>query len=115
MDKILRWYMDGNIARAKTEVGGAHYLDADYAPEWVHIKVRLAGKGSNPTVLDINDDGVSIFNDQPALTENQTEKMWTTMPGDTLREKSIITLDIDRVFSEDTCRDLTVELGLRKV
>jgi len=113
-DKVLRWYMDGNISRRKVEVGGTYRLDADYVPEWVSITARLAGYGSS-SIIDINDDGVSIFNDRPALTEYQTEKRWTTIPENTLREDSIITCDIDQIFSEDTCRDLTVELGLRKV
>lgn len=115
MDKILRWYIDGNISRAKTEVGGTYYLDADYKPKWVHMTCRIAGVGSTPMMIDINDDGTSIFDTRPSLTQNQTEKEWTTVPLTTMREESIITLDIDQVFSEDTCRDLTVELGLTQV
>ena len=115
MDKILRWYIDGNIARTKTEVGGTYLLDKDYYPVYVNITARIAGVGSTPTVIDINDDGVSIFTYKPALTENQTQKKWTTIPGNTLREGSIITCDIDQIFNQDTIRDLTVELGLLKV
>ena len=114
-DRVLRWYMDGTIARAKTEVGGTYILDADYAPEWVNLTVRMVGHGGQPLVVDINDDGVSIFTDRPALTEYQTEHRWTTIPGDTMREDSIVTCDIDQDFDELACRDLTVELGLRKV
>ena len=115
MDKVLRWYIDGNIARAKTEVGGTYYLDDDYVPEWVNITCRIYGEGSTSMVIDINDDGISIFDDKPTLTEKQTQKKWTTIPQTVMREHSEITLDIDQVFSVDTCRDLTVELGLRKV
>lgn len=114
MDKILRWYIDGNISRTKTEVGGTYTLDDDYIPEWVHITCRIVGVGSTPLLIDINDDEVSIFEDRPALTENQTEKKWTTILSNTLKENSIIKLDIDQIFNEDTCRDLTVELGLRR-
>ena len=113
MDKILRWYIDGTISRSKTEVGGTYLLDGDYVPEWVHITARLAGQGSAPLVIDINDDGVSIFTYKPALTEAQTSHKWTTIPGDTMREGSLVTLDIDETFNELACRDLTVELGLR--
>ena len=115
MGKVLRWYIDGNIARAKTEVGGTYILDGDYRPEWVHMTCRIAGKGSQSMIIDINDDGTSIFENRPVLTENQTEKKWTTIPSTALRENSIISLDIDQIFNEDTCRDLTVELGLSKV
>ena len=115
MDKVLRWYIDGNISRSKVEVGGTYLLDDDYYPEWVNMTCRLAGSGSTSMVIDINDDDTSIFDDKPALTENQTEKRWTTIPRTVMREDSVVTLDIDQVFSEDTCRDLTVELGLSKV
>ena len=54
-DRILRWYMDGNISRDKVEVGGTYLLEDDYVPEWVHITARLAGKGATPMVVDIND------------------------------------------------------------
>lgn len=114
-DKVLRWYIDGVISRSKTEVGGTHILDADYRPEWVHTTVRVVGSGSQPLVIDVNDDGTTIFGDKPALTEYQTEHKWTTIPGDTLREDSIITCDIDQTFNDLACRDLTVELGLQKV
>ena len=118
MDKILRWYIDGNISRSKTEVGGTYWLDGDYRPEWVHMTCRIAGQGSTCLQLDINDDGTSIFDDnsgKPTLYENMTERTWTSIPWNTMRDKSKITLDIDQVFSEDTCRDLTVELGLTQV
>ena len=115
MDKVLRWYIDGNIARTKTEVGGTYYLDADYYPEWVNITCRLTGDGDTSMVIDINDDGTTIFEDKPTLTEKQTKKKWTTIPRVAMREHSIITLDIDQVYSQDTCRDLTVELGLSEV
>jgi len=115
MDKILRWYIDGTIGRAKTEVGGTYYMDGDYKPEWVHISARQEGHGSLPLVIDINDDGVSIFDTNPALTEYQTSHKWTTIPGNTIREGSVITLDIDENFNGLACRDLTIELGLTKV
>ena len=115
MTKILRWYIDGIISRPKVEVGGTHILDGDYAPEWVHTTARIAGKGSQPLVIDINDDGVSLFTERPALPENQTEKRWTTVSGNPIREDSIITLDIDQGYNELACRDLTVELKLRKI
>ena len=109
MDR-LHWYMDGNIARAKTQVGGTYKLDRDYKPVRVNMSCRIAGTGTLPTEIDILADGVSIFDTRPALTPHQTDKSWTTIPGNTLRRDSIITLDIVRVCDLDTCRDLTVEL-----
>lgn len=114
MDWILRWYVDGVIGRVKTEVGGTYLLDADYVPEWVNVTARKPGHGSQPLIIDINRDGTSILDYRPALTEYQTEHKWTTIPETVLREGSIITMDIDQGFNELACRDLTVQLGLRK-
>lgn len=110
---VLRWYIDGNIARAKTEVGGVYTLDANYVPVAVDISVRVPGTGES-MILDINDDGTSIFTYRPSLTENQTEHRWTTIPENVMRKGSKVTLDIDSVFGTDTARDLTVELLLEE-
>ena len=114
-DRILHWYIDGNIARTKEQVGGTHKLDADYRPQEVYMSCRLTSKGSSPTEIDILDDGTSIFTFRPALTEYQTDKTWTTMPGNTMRKGSIIRLDITQIPNIETIRDLTVELELEKV
>ena len=109
MDR-LRWYIDGNIARAKTQVGGTYKLDRDYKPIRVNMSCRISGTGSRPTEVDIQADGKSIFTTRPALTSYQTEKTWTTIPQNVLRQDSIITLDITSIPDVATCRDLTVEL-----
>ena len=113
-DKIITWYVDGSISKPKVELAGTRYLDNHYAPEWVSITCRESGLGT-PTIIDINDDGESIFETQPAITEYQTAKVWTTIPGNTIRKGSILTMDVDQVFNSTWCRDLTVELGLREV
>lgn len=113
-DRTLRWYIEGNISRAKTEVGGTFKLDADYRPVRVNMSARIAGSGSPSLTIDILDDGVSIFSDRPALL-GMTEKTWTTIPGDTIREDSIITLDIYGIDAESHSRDITVELELERV
>jgi len=115
MDRSLRWYIDGNISRAKTQVGGTYKLEADYIPVRVIMTCRIPGKGLIPTELDIMDDGVSIFSSKPSLLNNDTEKVWTTVEANAMREGSVIRLDIIGVASEDTIRDLTVELELDKV
>ena len=109
---ILRWYIEGGISRVKTEVGGKHKLDKDYTPVRVNMMVRVVGSGSTSTIIDINDDGTSIFNDRPALMATHSEKTWATIPRKTLRKDSIITLDIDQIPDQQGARDLTVELEL---
>jgi len=115
-DKVLRWYIDGKVSRTKTEVGGIYTLGKDYVPIYCIVSVRVTGKGSTPTIVDIHDDGTSIFGaaGKPALTEHQTDHKWTTISGLTMREDSKITLDIDQIFNEAGCRDMTVELGLQE-
>ena len=117
-DKVIRWYIDGSISRAKTWVGGSHKLDADYRPVRINMSVREYGAITTPTVIDINDDSTSIFTDQttrPAMLPYMTDKTWTTVNNTVLREDSIITLDIDSVCEQTPCRDLTVELELEQV
>jgi hypothetical protein len=111
-DRILRWYVDGSISRSKTQVGGIHKLDADYRPLRVHMNVRLPGVGDTPTEIDILDDGVSIFNTRPAINNNDTEKTWTTMDPNVLREGSIIRMDVIQPSLHTPAHDLTVELEL---
>lgn len=112
MNKTLRWYVEGGISKVKTEVGGKHTLDTDYRPVRVNMMARIAGDGT--TIIDINDDGATIFDDKPALG-SQTEKTWTTIPRNVLRKDSIITLDIDQIPDQQGCRDLTVELELEEI
>lgn len=112
-DRVLRWYIEGNISRTKTEVGGTYRLDADYTPTQVNLSARIVGTGSPSLEVDILDDGVSIFSDRPALL-GMTETTWTTIPANVMQEGSLITLDISGVDAESHSRDLTVELELQK-
>ncbi len=113
-DKILRWYVDGNIARTKTQVGGVYKVEADYRPSEVNMNVRIAGKGTLPTEIDILADGVSIFDTRACILNEQTDKKWTTIKDGIMREGSIVRLDITQVSDLDTCHDLTVELVVDK-
>lgn len=113
-DKVLRWYIDGIVSRSKTEVGGTYRLDNDYYPIEVSLTCRVAGTGTEGTVIDINDDGESIFTTKPSLLPHNTQKVWSTVGHNVIREGSIITLDIDSINNLSQCRDLTVELYLDK-
>jgi hypothetical protein len=113
-DRVLTWTVDGGISRTKVEVDGKRKLDADYRPIRVNVMVRVAGIGDN-LVIDIKDDGVSIFNSKPALSGGHTDKTWTTIPATALRKDSIITCDIDQINSQQGGRDLAVELELEKI
>lgn len=114
VDKILRWFIEGEQSSIKQSVGGTYILDADYRPLWVHLSLRTATKGVRPLKIDITDDGTSIFDDKPALVNNQADKVWTTIPGEVMREDSIIKLNRDQVADIYPGEDLTVELGLEE-
>ena len=112
-DKILRWYFSGQV-RPLTRVDGIHTLETDYRPEKVVMNFGDSPDGNAPTVIDIKDDGVSIFADDKAAS-TQASKTWTTMPGNTMYEDSIISMDVYSVGQEFPGSDLTVELYLNAV
>lgn len=113
VDRILRWYIPGEQGRIEQELGGTYYLDDDYVPVWVHLTLDKSIKGARPIKIDITDDGVSIFDEKPALVEGQENHLWTTIPGDTMREESVIKLNRDQIANIYPGEDLTVELGLK--
>ena len=114
-DKILRWFIEGEQGGIKQEIGGTHILDADYYPVSVHLSLRRACKGARPLKVDITDDGTSIFNGNKPALNTQSDKVWTTIPREVIREGSIVKLNRDQVASEDPGEDLTVELCLEEV
>ena len=114
-DKVLRWFVDGEQGGIKLEIGGTQTVEADYIPVSVHLSLRQATKGARPLKVDITDDGVSIFDDdKPAMTA-ESDKVWTTIPEEVIREGSILKLNRDQVADEQFGEDLTVELYLEKV
>jgi len=115
MYKILHWYVDGKISRAKTQVGGVFKLEADYRPTEVYLNARIVGDGTIPTQIDILTDGVSIFDTKACLINGQTDKTWTTIKDGIMREGSIVRLDISQVTDVTNCHDLTVELTTETV
>ena len=114
LDRVLRWFVAGEQGRIEQNVGGSYLLDDDYRPKWVHLSLKKATEGTRPLKVDITDDGVSIFDGKPALVANQSDKVWTTIPGQVLRKDSIIKLNRDQVANIYPGEDLTVELGLEE-
>jgi len=111
-DKVLRWFIEGEQGQIRKEIGGTHILDDDYVPIWVHLSLRTPGEGTRPLKVDITDGGVSIFDDKPALVANQSDVVWTTIPGEVMLEDSVIKLNRDQIANIYSGEDLTVELGL---
>ncbi len=115
LDRILRWFVPGEQGRIEQEIGGTHILDDDYVPEYAHLSLRRSIEGTRPLKIDITTDGTSIFDRKPSLVENQSDKVWTTIPADVMREGSVIKLNRDQIADLFAGEDLTVELGLKKV
>jgi len=123
-DRILRWHIKGVLSETGVEdtdvEGQAHRLDKDYIPTEVWLRVKRASQGLEGTgiIVDINDDGVSIFGEgqEATLPDNTTENTCDTFssPALVLKDESIITLDIDQVGEEYAGKDLVVELYLSK-
>ena len=123
-DRILRWHIKGVLSETGVEdadvEGQAHRLDRDYIPEDTWLRVKSASQGIKGTgiIVDINDDGVSIFGEgqEANLPDNTLENTCNTFSssGLVLKDESVITLDIDRVGEEYAGKDLVVELYLRK-
>ena len=113
-DRILRWFIEGEQGEIDQEIGGTYILDGDFVPQWVHMSLKRATKGTRNLKIDITCDGVSIFDIKPSLVKNQSDKIWTTIPENVMREETIVKLNRDQVANIYTGEDLTVELGLRK-
>jgi len=112
--RVLRWFVPGEQGQIEQGIGGSFLLDSDYRIKWVHLSLRKATKGTRPLKIDITDDGVGIFDAKPALVANQTDKIWTTVPGQVLRENSVLKLNRDQTADIYPGEDLTVELGLEE-
>jgi len=113
-DRVIRWFIEGDQGGIKQALGGTYIMDADYYPVSVHLSLNEATKGTRPLKVDITDDGESIFDDKPAIVANQTDKVWTTIPREVIREESIIKLNRDQVANINPGKDLTVELFLEE-
>ncbi len=123
-DRIIRWHIKGVLSETGvvgTDVEGqVHRLDRDYIPEDTWLRVKRASQGLEGTgiIVDINDDGVSIFGEnlEANLPDNTLEDTCHTFSSTdlVLRRGSILTLDIDQVGVEYAGKDLVVELYLRE-
>ena len=114
LSRVLRWFISGEQGQIKQNIAGTYILDDDYYPVWVHLSLRTPVKGTRPLKIDITDDEVSIFDDKPALVNNQSDKVWNTIPKEVMREESVIKLNRDQIANIYPGEDLTVELGLEK-
>ena len=116
-DRVLTWYIAGvlSIKGAHTNVREEYVLDADYVPVGWRLRQKVAQAG-DATIVDINDDGVSIFSLRPAINQGilDSEGVAFLSTLTVMEEGSVITLDIDQVSGTTPGSDLTVHLELNK-
>ena len=117
MNRILRWHIPGVLSETgvkDTDVkGNAYKLDRDYIPVECWVRLKSAPSGMT-LIIDINDDGTSIFSERPVMTDNQLDEVFNTFasPHLSMLKDSIVTLDIDQVSNSNPGEDLVVELWL---
>lgn len=121
MKRFLTWYVSGTL-EPETAVGETYVLTKDYAAKnvWLHVAgepIRSRhDANSTQLLIDINDDGTSIFRLQPELTEYATSTLEEDIFTDAILEsESKITLDIDQVGSLQQGERLTVQLELEEI
>ena len=119
-DRVLTWHLPGSVAdHAGSDVDAAFVADRNYSALALTTRLKTAVSasvdevkvGSDLLILDINDDGVSIFSLLPTISDTLTDHDDTeAFVGDVIRKGSVLTLDVDQ--AGPGARDLTVSLEL---
>jgi len=115
---VLTWYIHKVLSNnvVGTNVSTEYVLDDDYVPVRCIVRQKEA-QGGEPTIIDINDDGTSIFGDvKPPVNQGIVDTDWDVFVKTlTVMEKdSVITLDVDQVSGTIPGSKLTVHLELDK-
>ena len=114
----LTWYIAGELSERDVkgpDRGMIYRLDRDYFPKRVFMACRGLTTGV-PLIIDINDDGTSIFTDgvrasvSPVRGTSETTHFGTAKTR--ILKDSLITLDVDQVSPISSGRELTVQLEL---
>ena len=117
-DRVLVWYIPGVLSEnvQGVNVSTEFVLDDDYAPGRVLLRQKEAQSG-DATIIDINDDGTSIFSLRPAINQGLLETEWDVFDSTITRleKDSVITLDVDQVSGTKPGKSLTVQLELDRV
>lgn len=118
-DRVLTWFIAGGLHQnvVGTNVSTEYVLDDDYVPVKVYLRQKAAQSG-NPTVVDINVDGESIFDTvKPSVNQGLLTTEWDVFDPDAsiYEAGSVVTLDVDSVSVTVPGSDLSVSLELDKI
>ncbi len=117
-DRIFSWHEPGVMSETNvvgTNTKEAYTTDKDYVPERVILRLKTPGATDGDSLtIDINDDGVSIFDVNPTIGQGLTEMIVTSFKSTLVQinKDSVLTLDIDQVSGTTPGNDLTVQLDL---
>ena len=117
--RYLTWHIKGSLIEeaGRSQVRETYVLDQDYLPVEITLYIKTAPTLSD-LVIDINDDEVSIFTQNPRLSAGQKQtdtRSFSPNGAQRILSGSFITLDIDSVGSGEAGRDLTVILTLKEL
>ena len=115
-DRVLTWYIPKGLWKnvVGTNISTEYVLDDDYVPVRVLVRQKEAQSG-DPTIVDINDDGVSIFGTlKPSIAQGllATEFDGFDRTLTALEKDSVVTLDVDQVSGTTPGSHLVVHLEL---
>jgi len=115
-DRVLNWHIAGVLSNnvEGANVSTEFVADKDYMPVRVILRQKTAQAG-DANIIDINDDGVSIFGDiKPTLNQGITSTEFGVFESSRMliEKDSVITLDVDQVSGTTPGADLTVQLDL---
>lgn len=112
--KQVTWHL--RDTSPQTDVPPVWLADADYGPVEVFIYAKTPGGGQ--LRVDINDDGVSLFESsatQPYLDRGHTSRIHRTFSSTArIDEGSIVTLDVEDPSDAGWPHDVTVILVLEE-
>lgn len=118
--RVLHWHIAGVLSETgvkDTDVqGNAFRMEKNYRVLDTWMSVKEISTGDLGIQIDINDDGVSIFNTEPTIPSGSlriTSNAFLSK-GLVLLKESVITLDVDQVGSGYPGKDLVVELYLEE-
>jgi len=107
-DRVLTWHIPGALSNnvQGTNVSTEYVADEDYVPAKCRLRQKEAQSG-DPNIIDINDDGVTIFSERPMVSQGLLKGAEGVFDSTLtfIAKDSVITLDIDH---------LTVQLELNR-
>lgn len=108
--EIIRFAVAGTIGSTGTDVANAFYANYNSRVLGADIQVGTAGT-TNSTTIDINKDGITMFNTKPTLASatSTNASTFTANSLTTLFTNKKVTIDIDSIQSTPAV-DLYVQL-----